>query len=98
MPVINGGGLPTPTPTPAPTPTPITLTGTGGLFTRIGAMGGLLNAINLDRGTTIPPHFTSINNQFLSSNQDVISTLRSWRWCRPSPRVRPRMSIPPSPT
>lgn len=78
MPVINGGGAPTPTPTPAPTPTPVALTGTGGLFTRIGALGGLLNAINLDRGTTIPPHFTSINNQFLASNQDVIASLYTY--------------------
>lgn len=52
-------------------------TTTGGVFARIGAYGGILNAINLSRGTTIPTHVTSINNQFLATNQDVIDNLYS---------------------
>jgi hypothetical protein len=58
-----------------PGPPPIPLTGTGGLFTRIGAYGGLLNAINASRGTTIPAHVATIQGQFLSSNQDVIDNI-----------------------
>src|SRR6266536_256054 len=77
--VIDGSvsPTPTPTPTPSPTPTPIPLTGTGGLFTRLGAVGGLLDAINTQRGETIPNHVSSVNDQYLSSNQDVINNLYS---------------------
>lgn len=60
-----------------PSVTPIPLTGTGGLFSRIGAYGGLLNAINASRGTTIPAHALSVNNQYLSTDQDIIDNLYS---------------------
>ncbi len=76
MPVINGtGGSPTPTPTPPPTPPAIPLVGTGGLFTRIGKFGGLIDAINEQRGTTIPAHVSAVNAQYASANQDVVTNL-----------------------
>jgi hypothetical protein len=53
----------------------IPLTGTGGLFTRIGALGGLLNCINLSRGTTVVGHVASIQSQYQTTNQDVIDNL-----------------------
>ncbi len=75
--VVDGSPSPTPTPTPSPTPTPIVLTGTGGLFTRIGSLGGLLDAINTQRGETIPNHVTAVGAQYLTSNQSVVSGIYS---------------------
>ena len=56
----------------------IPLTGTGGLFTRVGALGALASAVNVARGVMIPTHITEINNQFETSNQDVINNLYSY--------------------
>ena len=53
------------------------LTGSQGLFPRIGALGQLLTDINSSRGTTIPSDVTSINNQFTSTDQNIINNLYS---------------------
>jgi hypothetical protein len=74
MPVVNGTGTPSPTPSP---PTPASLVGSGGLFTRVGRLGGLLDAINLNRGVGVPTHVASIQAQYQSANQDIISNLYS---------------------
>lgn len=55
----------------------IPLTGTGGLFTRLGTLGSLLNSINSQRGSTIPANVSSINSQYTSTNQDIIDSLYS---------------------
>lgn len=62
----------------------IPLTGTGGLFTRVGTMGGLLNDVNSFRGTanltaasikSIGPAVDSIAAQFDSTDQNLINGL-----------------------
>lgn len=50
----------------------ITLTGTGGLFTRIGRLGGMLNSVNTFRGTTAVTSMSNIEAQYLS-NWDYLS-------------------------
>jgi len=66
----------------------IALTGTGGLFTRVGRCGGLLNAINAFRGTanlsaaSIVSIGTGIDNveaQFASTNQQLVDALYAAR-------------------
>src|SRR5215469_11346461 len=61
----------------------IPLTGTGGLFTRVGTVGGFLNDINTFIGTsgaptglkTVGPATDSINAQYASTDQILISGL-----------------------
>lgn len=55
----------------------IPLIGSQGLFTRLGTLAELLDSINAQRGTTIPAEVTSINNQYLTTNQDIIDNLYS---------------------
>jgi hypothetical protein len=66
----------------------ITLTGTGGLFTRTGRVGGMLNALNSFRGTadlsgaSIVSVGVGVNNieaQFQSTNQDLVDGLYTAR-------------------
>jgi hypothetical protein len=61
----------------------ITLTGTGGLFTRLGLIFGMVEDFNTYRGTTIPTKFTTLQDQYLASDQDVVdglySALSSWQ-------------------
>lgn len=57
---------------------PIPLTGTGGFFTRLGTMGQLVSAVNADRGNVIPGGIANVQQQFLSTNQDVIDNLYSY--------------------
>lgn len=56
----------------------IPLTGTGGLMTRIGVLGGLASAVNAFRGTDAPFHVGEIQQQYVSTNQDVIDNLYSY--------------------
>ena len=53
----------------------ITLTGTGGLFTRLGKMGGILNYINLVRGNTGTPYVPYKVNQMEAQFQSVDQNL-----------------------
>lgn len=71
--------MPVPPPgSPGNPSSPIPLVGTGGLFTRLGKIGGTADAINSFRATTIPSHVDSIHDQYLSSNEDVIENLYSY--------------------
>lgn len=56
----------------------IPLTGTGGLFTRMGVIGGTINAINTARGTTVPSHIGNVQSQFTSTDQNLINSLYSY--------------------
>lgn len=49
----------------------ISFTGTGGLFTRLGRLGGMLNGANVFRGTTAPAYMSNIQAQYLN-NWDYI--------------------------
>lgn len=53
----------------------IPLTGTGGLFTRVGLTGGILNSINTYRGSTIPPKVNNLQSQFDATDQNLIDLL-----------------------
>lgn len=70
---------PSPPPgSPGGSSNPIPLVSTGGLFTRIGALGALASAVNVARGSLIPGHIAEVNDQFESTNQDVIDSLYSY--------------------
>ena len=49
----------------------IPLTGTGGLFTRVGLIGSLLNHTNAFQNTTLPTDFSNLNLQY-PSNPDLV--------------------------
>ncbi len=55
----------------------IPLTGSQGLFPRLGTLATLLNSINTSRGTDVPADVTLINDQFTSTDQQVINNLYS---------------------
>lgn len=66
----------------------IPLTGTGGLFTRVGQIGGFLNHVNSFRGTanlsaagieSVATAVDTIQAQFVSTNQQLIDSLYSQR-------------------
>lgn len=54
----------------------VTLTGTGGLFKRLGLIGGILNSVNTYRGTTLAGKIDTFSNEF-NSNKAYIDTLYS---------------------
>lgn len=57
----------------------VTLTGTGGLFTRLGKIGLMINAVNAFRGTSGSPNvgtmIDAIEAQFASADQDMVDGL-----------------------
>ena len=57
----------------------ITLTGTGGLFTRLGAEIAGVNEIATALQATLGTRTTTINNQYLAAQQDVIDDLYATR-------------------
>jgi len=86
-----GGGQPTRAASPAPRAAggsntgpgtaslaSIPLTGAEGIFTRLGAMAGLVSAVNVDRGTVVPDHIGHIQQQFIDTDQDVIQNIYSY--------------------
>jgi hypothetical protein len=54
----------------------VALTGSGGLFTRLGKIGKVLNEINTFVGTTVPGDVQNIQDQY-QSNEEMIPTLES---------------------
>jgi Carbohydrate binding domain len=53
----------------------IPLTGSGGLFSRMGALAQLKNDVNVNRGTTIPADVNSINSQYETTDQNLLTNL-----------------------
>src|ERR1700733_13331199 len=53
----------------------IPLTGSGGLFSRMGALAQLKNNVNVNRGTTIPADVNSINSQYETTDQNLLTNL-----------------------
>lgn len=54
------------------------LTGTGGLFTRIGKLGSIIDDVNAHRGTDVPSLINSVVLDYQSADQDVINNLYSY--------------------
>src|ERR1700674_278161 len=65
----------------------IPLTGAGGLFTRVGHLGGILNRINTDRGdpsTGVPAKIVTLEADYPSNNNpqlldSINSQLSAWQ-------------------
>lgn len=61
----------------------IPLTGAGSLFERLGHLFGLINVVNINRGTTVPAHVNTIQSDYQTTDQNVIdgiySTLTSYQ-------------------
>jgi hypothetical protein len=54
---------------------PIPLTGIGGLFSRLGTVGSLVNAINIFRGPTAANLTNMVQGQFQTFDQNIIDSL-----------------------
>ena len=55
----------------------VTLVGTGGLFTRIGLLGGILNSLKTYRGTPLPGKVDTYSDQF-NSDKEFVDSLYSY--------------------
>jgi hypothetical protein len=51
---------------------------TGDLFNRIGAWGGVVNAINIDRGTLVPAQTATATDQYETIDQDLIQSIYTY--------------------